>query len=69
MAGQFLTLFIAGEEYATTILKIREVVKYATTIRDTTTKRTSPQVASSKRTSEQLRRTAVECRTLVLLPQ
>ena len=30
MAGQFLTFFIAGEEYATTILKIREVVEFDT---------------------------------------
>jgi len=30
VAGQFLTFFIAGEEYATTILKIREVVEFDT---------------------------------------
>lgn len=28
VAGQFLTFFVAGEEYATTILKIREVVEF-----------------------------------------
>lgn len=27
-AGQYLTFFIAGEEYATSILKVREVIEY-----------------------------------------
>jgi purine-binding chemotaxis protein CheW len=29
-AGQFLTFFIAGEEYAASILKVREVIEYDT---------------------------------------
>lgn len=29
-AGQYLTFFIAGEEYATSILKVREVIEYDT---------------------------------------